>query len=193
MDYKGENAPPGGRRRSRSSPRAHPSASQCPQAITQYITDGCVAGWMVGPLSGKVSELVHYSPIGLVPKGTCLSMMLWSLLLLWTRPCARLIKVHLKNAYRVVPVLCKDCHLLGVCREGSVYVDQALPFGLCLAPDLFTAVTDAVGWGLNQTGFNFFIHYLDDFCFRVACWGLPCHSPFHYPCHTEPPWGTGGS
>ena len=59
----------------------------------------------------------------------------------------------------------QDWHLLGVCWEGSVFVDQALPFGLRSAPLLFTAVADAIGWALIQAGASPLIHYLDDFLF----------------------------
>lgn len=38
-----------------------------------------------------------------------------------------------------------------------------LPFGLCSAPKLFTAVTDALEWYLTQRGIRQVFHYLDDF------------------------------
>lgn len=78
-----------------------------------------------------------------------------------------LIKVDLKSAYRFVPIHPADRHLLGIQWEGSVYVDQALPFGLRSAPILFTAVADAIGFALLRGGVPFFIHYLDDFLFFV--------------------------
>ena len=40
------------------------------------------------------------------------------------------------------------------------YVDTRLPFGLHSAPKIFTAVADALQWGLQDL-----IHYLDDFLF----------------------------
>ena len=44
-----------------------------------------------------------------------------------------------------------------------MYVNQALPFGLCSAPIPFTAVTDAFGWALMKAGIVLQLHYLDDF------------------------------
>ena len=82
-------------------------------------------------------------------------------------PGTQLIKVDLKSAYRIVPIHPDDRHLLGICWEGSVYVDNALPFWLRSAPKLFMAVADAVGWALTRTGTPYLIHYLDDFLFFV--------------------------
>lgn len=55
-----------------------------------------------------------------------------------------LIKIDLKNAYRLVPVHPQDRYLLDNHWNNSLYVDQALPFGLRSAPKLFTAVADAI-------------------------------------------------
>ena len=79
-----------------------------------------------------------------------------------------LIKVDLKNAYRMVPIHPADRWLFGLRWSGQqVYVDQALSFGLRSAPNLFSAVADAIGWALCQSGIPLFIHYLDDFLFFV--------------------------
>lgn len=82
-------------------------------------------------------------------------------------PGTNLIKVDLKSAHRIVPIHPDDRHLLGICWEGNIYVDQALPFGLHSAPMLFTAVADALGWAVLQAGTPYFIHYLDDYLFFV--------------------------
>ena len=74
-----------------------------------------------------------------------------------------LIKIDLKNAYRVVPVHPDDQPLLGISWKGSIYFDRTLPFGLRSAPKIFTAVADAVSWVLYKRGVGTFIHYLDDF------------------------------
>ena len=75
-----------------------------------------------------------------------------------------LIKVDLKSAYQMVPIHPQDWHLFGICWEDQVFVNQALPFGLCSAPKLFSAVTDAIGWSLLQVGVLFHIHYLETSC-----------------------------
>ena len=54
----------------------------------------------------------------------------------------QLIKIDFKNAHRILPIHQEDRHLLRVCWEGSVYVDLCLPFGLRLAPKIFTAFAD---------------------------------------------------
>ena len=76
-----------------------------------------------------------------------------------------LLKIDLKDAYRMVPVHTCDRHLLGICWRDQAYIDQALPFGLRSAPKLFTAVADAIGWALFQAGVRLHLHYLDDFLF----------------------------
>ena len=76
-----------------------------------------------------------------------------------------LLKIDLKDAYRMVPVHTRDHHLLGICWRDQAYIDQALPFGLHSALKLFTAVADAIGWALFQAGVRLHLHYLDDFLF----------------------------
>lgn len=79
-----------------------------------------------------------------------------------------LVKVDLKNAYRMVPVHPHDQHLLGIAWEGRTYVDRALPFGLRSAPKIFKAVADMITWALHCAGIKHLIHYLDDFLFVGA-------------------------
>ena len=61
-----------------------------------------------------------------------------------------LVKADIKEVYRMVPVHPEDQHLLGVLWEGIVYVDKILPFGLCSAPKIFSALADAVQWILTN-------------------------------------------
>ena len=75
----------------------------------------------------------------------------------------QLIKIDLKNAYRIVPVHPDDQPLLGVSWNGSVYFDRALPFGLWSASKIFMAVSHAMSWVLYNRGIRNLIHYLDDF------------------------------
>jgi len=56
----------------------------------------------------------------------------------------RLAKVDLKEAYRAVPVSPEDCPLLGMHWKESVYIDTALPIGLCSAPKIFSALADGL-------------------------------------------------
>ena len=73
---------------------------------------------------------------------------------------AFLVKVDIKEVYRMVPVHPEDQHLLGVLWEGIV---KMLPFGLCSAPKIFSALADAVQWILSNNGIRKGLHYLDDF------------------------------
>ena len=80
-------------------------------------------------------------------------------------PGCLLLKMDLKDAYRVVPIHPGDQHLLGISWKGCVYIDRSLPFGLRSAPKLFTAVADAMAWALFSRGIKYVLHYLDDFLF----------------------------
>lgn len=79
-----------------------------------------------------------------------------------------LVKIDLKNAYRIIPVHPQDHHLLAVEWEGRTYVDRALPFGLRSAPKIFSAVADMIAWSLHCAGIDHLLHYLDDFLFLCA-------------------------
>ena len=81
---------------------------------------------------------------------------------------ARLVKLDLKNAYRMIPIHPHDQHLLGVSWEGGTYVDRALPFGLRSAPKVFSTVADMIAWALHRAGIEHQIHYLDDFLLMTA-------------------------
>lgn len=77
----------------------------------------------------------------------------------------QLVKLDIKDAYRIVPVHPADYHLLGVAWRGNIYVDRALPFGLRSAPKIFSAITDFIAWVLAYEGVRHQLHYLDDFLF----------------------------
>ena len=76
-----------------------------------------------------------------------------------------LVKIDLKNAYRMVPDYPADRHFLGVQWRGKCYVDTALPFGLRSAPIIFSAVADALLWVMYRRGILSGVHYLDDYLF----------------------------
>jgi len=80
----------------------------------------------------------------------------------------QLVKLDLKDAYRIVPVHPADFPLLGIQWRERVYIDRALPFGLRSAPKLFNAVADTIVWVLSQHGITHLPHYLDDFLFLAA-------------------------
>ena len=76
-----------------------------------------------------------------------------------------LAKIDIKDAYRLIPVHPDDYHLLGITWRGQTYVDRALPFGLCSAPKIFSAVADFISWVLHRHNIPHQLHYLDDFLF----------------------------
>ena len=80
---------------------------------------------------------------------------------------ARMKKVDLKSAYRVIPIHPDDTPLLGVKWNSNVLLDKALPFGLRSAPKIFSAFANALAWVALQLGVDTQIHYLDDF---FHCW-----------------------
>ena len=77
----------------------------------------------------------------------------------------QLVKMDLRDAYRMIPVHPEDQHLLAIEWQGMTFVDKALPFGLRSAPKLFSAFADAMVWILFSRGIRFLLHYLDDFLF----------------------------
>ena len=74
-----------------------------------------------------------------------------------------LVKLDVKQAYRMIPVHPQDRLLLGMEWEGFIYIDKALPFGLRSAPLIFTAVADALQWIMQRKGVSYVDHYIDDF------------------------------
>ena len=47
--------------------------------------------------------------------------------------------------------------------ERELSIDKVLPFGLCSAPIIFSAVADALQWIVQQRGVEFIFHFLDDY------------------------------
>ena len=74
-----------------------------------------------------------------------------------------MVKMDLKDAYRIVPVHPQDQYLLAITWEGYIYVDRCLPFGLRSVPKIFSAVADSFTWALYCRGIRYVMHYLDDF------------------------------
>ena len=81
---------------------------------------------------------------------------------------ARVAKLDLESAYRMIPVHPDDRLLLRMEWKGQLFIDTALPFGLRSAPKVFTAVADALMWIFRKYGVCAGIHYLDDYLFVGA-------------------------
>ena len=63
----------------------------------------------------------------------------------------------------MVPVHFQDHLLLSMLWEGSLYIDSSLPFGLRSAPQIFTAIADALKWMIRHVGVKSIFYYLNDF------------------------------
>ena len=55
-----------------------------------------------------------------------------------------LAKFDAESVYRIIPVHPNDHYLLGMQWQRNYFVDMALPFGLRLAPYIFSSVADLV-------------------------------------------------
>ena len=67
-------------------------------------------------------------------------------------PDSQMAKVDIAHAYRKVHQ--QDRPLLGMPGANHLYVDTVLPFGLCSAPKIFCAVSDAMEWILQKMRHN---------------------------------------
>ena len=74
-----------------------------------------------------------------------------------------MIKLDIRNAYRVILIHLDNRWLMGMIWEDSLFIDAALPFGLRSAPKIFTALANRAEWMVRQQGVEFVILYLDNF------------------------------
>ena len=169
------------------------SAKQQPEIVAEYIRKECEAGRLLGPLDPQLFPKVQVSRFGVIPKSDPGKWRLildlsspegssvndgidperCSLSYMKVDDAARAIermgrgakmaKVDIKSAYRMIPIHPEDRSLLGMLWEGALYVDTALPFGLRSAPKVFTAVADGLEWRVRLEGLQQVFHYLDDF------------------------------
>ena len=177
----------------RPSQGNHPSSFANPAVLRSNINSETSLGRVVGPLPPAWSSAIHCSPLGLVPKsspgkwrtivdlsspsGASVNDGIDARLCTLTYASlddavelitklgrgSELVKIDLKDAYRIVPVHPHDHHLLAISWEGAFYIDRCLPFGLRSAPKVFTAVADTLAWCLHCEGVGYVMHYLDDF------------------------------
>ena len=157
--------------------------NQRPAVVDATIQRECQAGRLLGPIPHSLLPLCQVSPIGLVPKSqpgqwrlivdlsfpeghsitdeigqdvTSIQYARLKDVAQTVRVLGRrtlLTKLDLKSAYRVVPVHRDDWPFLAIQLERQTYLDTALPFGLRSAPKLFSAIANAVAWGMwRRTG-----------------------------------------
>jgi hypothetical protein len=81
---------------------------------------------------------------------------------------AIVIKIDIKDAYRLLPVRLEDlCFLTFACGENH-FLDSRVTFGLRSAPRLFNVFADAIQYILQANGIESVMHYLDDFVAVVS-------------------------
>ena len=68
--------------------------------------------------------------------------------------------------------------------QGDVFIDKALPFGLRLAPLIFSALADCLQWIMEQRGADNVFHYLDDFLTAGKGQSSQCSANFEIMKHT---------
>lgn len=169
------------------------SAHTHPTVIDDELQKECQAGRILGPFLARPLCNLKCSGVGVVPKKNGKWRMIHHLsaphgssvndhipkdsyslqyasvddavhLLSSLGPGARMAKVDLKSAFRIIPVRKEDWELLGIRWRSRYYVDTCLPFGLRSAPYLFNQFADALEWILRSNyGLKWVIHYLDDY------------------------------
>lgn len=79
---------------------------------------------------------------------------------------ARIGKMDISQAFRLLVINPADFDLLGIEFDGKFYIDKCLPFGLSLSCSLFEKFAKMLHWAVvNQSSIDTLDHYLDDFIF----------------------------
>ena len=77
---------------------------------------------------------------------------------------ARMAKLDVKHAFRIIPVDPQDWDLLGTFWNGYHFVELRLPFGCRSSVFIFNTFADALAWILHiKHAIANLVHYLDDF------------------------------
>ena len=188
----------------RSSVASHPSARAHSQVIDEFLQQQVAAGFMMGPFelqecSGVVTSSVGVVPISAPgkyrvivnlsrPEGASVNDKLLrelthvvyssiedaSLAMHALGPGAQLVKIDIRDAYRIIPVHPEERPFLALSWQDRVYVDCQLQFGLASAPAIFSAVAEALEWILHRKGVRGVLHYLDDFLLMGAPGSCEC-------------------
>lgn len=158
----------------RSSVGNAPSAVELAPAVEDFLRKQCQAGLMLGPFPPKECGGVITSSLSVIPKKTpgkfwvivdlsrpeghsvndsvryqythlaYSSVEDAALLMHALGPGTLLVKLDIRDAYRLLPIHPEDCPFLGVRWQGGCYVDCQLPFVLASAPVIFSAFADAL-------------------------------------------------
>jgi hypothetical protein len=170
------------------------SASSYPQAIEDYLVEEVLAGRVEGPFARRPDDLVRIVPMGSVPKdehkrrvilnysapeGASVNEEIEKLecqldhfdrvmaMMGELPPDTMMIKIDVKSAFRLVPVVKEDRALLGMEWKGVFYRDNCLPFGLSSSPPLWERISRALEWVIRRFVTPHAAHYVDDFLLAV--------------------------
>lgn len=171
------------------------SAETNKEETKQKLLKEVQLGKMLGPFSQKPISNLQTSPIGLVPKKD-LSLRLITHLsfpkcssindfidpeickvkyssidkvletILSCGRSAKLGKIDISQAFRLIVINPADFDLLGIMFDGEYFIDKCLPFGCSLSCALFEKFATMLHWAVTSySGINTLDHYLDDFIF----------------------------
>lgn len=174
------------------------SAYQHKAQTLQKIQKEIQLGRILGPFSAKPISVLRISPIGLVPKQdgswrliTNLSFPTGNSVNSYIDPelCkvnyssldnvlnmvyklgvgAKLGKIDISSAFRLLVINPADFDLLGIHFDGKFYIDKCLPMGCSISCSLFEKFATFLHWVVQKlSGLDTLDHYLDDFIFAGA-------------------------
>ena len=78
----------------------------------------------------------------------------------------------------------ETCSLRYASVDQAVSLILRLPFGLCSAPKIFTAVADMLAWAIHCEGVRYVFHYLDDFLLLGSPGSLEAEQALSSTLHT---------
>jgi len=88
---------------------------------------------------------------------------------------AKIAKLDISQAFRLLIVNPADFDLLGIKFEGKFYIDKCLPMGCAIACSLFEKCSSFLHWVVKkETHLDTLDHYLDDFLFAGSATSNDC-------------------
>jgi hypothetical protein len=82
---------------------------------------------------------------------------------------AKIGKIDISQAFRLLIIHPSDFDLLGIYFEGYYYIDKCLPMGCAISCSLFEKFSTSIHWLVEQnSSLKTVDHYLDDFIFAGA-------------------------
>lgn len=90
---------------------------------------------------------------------------------------AKLGRMDIKSAFRLLVVSPSDFDLLGIKFGSKYYIDKCLPMGCSISCNLFEKFSTFLQWVVEiRSGLHSMDHYLDDFIFMGSANSNDCHT-----------------